>query len=153
MATFKEALTTSLTNFAKSIAKTYPKTANIVDNLLSTDSTLPLSAKQGNVLQTQIDTLNSNKIGYSIYKTSITPNSSVNLTLTINRVYMLIVSGEYNMTRVQLLSTGNNASSIQIVDLVTTSFFTVSAVSKNSIQIEAGDAMGKISVIELAQSF
>ena len=60
MATFKEALTTSLTNFAKSIAKTYPKTANIVDNLLSTDSTLPLSAKQGNVLQTQIDTLNSN---------------------------------------------------------------------------------------------
>ena len=62
MATFKEALTTSLTNFAKSIAKTYPKTANIVDNLLSTDSTLPLSAKQGNVLQTQIDTLNSNSI-------------------------------------------------------------------------------------------
>lgn len=62
MATFKEALTTSLTNFAKSIAKTYPKTANIVDNLLSTDSTLPLSAKQGNVLQTQIDTLNSNKV-------------------------------------------------------------------------------------------
>lgn len=60
MATFKEALTTSLTNFAKSIAKTYPKTADIVDNLLSTDSTLPLSAKQGNVLQTQIDTLNSN---------------------------------------------------------------------------------------------
>ena len=60
MATFKEALTTSLTNFAKSIAKTYPKTANIVDNLLSTDSTLPLSAKQGNVLQTQIDELNSN---------------------------------------------------------------------------------------------
>ena len=60
MATFKEALTTSLTNFSKSIAKTYPKTANIVDNLLSTDSTLPLSAKQGNVLQTQIDTLNSN---------------------------------------------------------------------------------------------
>lgn len=60
MATFKEALTTSLTNFAKSIAKTYPKTANIVDNLLSTDSTLPLSAKQGNVLQKQIDTLNSN---------------------------------------------------------------------------------------------
>ena len=60
MATFKEALTTSLTNFAKSIAKTYPKTANIVDNLLSTDSTLPLSAKQGNVLQTEIDTLNSN---------------------------------------------------------------------------------------------
>ena len=66
---------------------------------------------------------------------------------------MLIVSGEYNVTRVQLLSTGNNASSIQIVDLVTTSFFTVSAVSKNSIQIKAGDAMGKISVIELAQSF
>ena len=62
MATFKEALTTSLTNFAKSIAKTYPKTANIVDNLLSTDSTLPLSAKQGNVLQTEIDTLNSNLI-------------------------------------------------------------------------------------------
>ena len=62
MATFKEALTTSLTNFAKSIAKTYPKTANIVDNLLSTDSTLPLSAKQGNVLQTEIDTLNSNKL-------------------------------------------------------------------------------------------
>lgn len=60
MATFKEALTTSLTNFAKSIAKTYPKTANIVDNLLSTDSTLPLSAKQGNVLQSEIDTLNSN---------------------------------------------------------------------------------------------
>ena len=60
MATFKEALTTSLTNFSKSIAKTYPKTANIVDNLLSTDSTLPLSAKQGNVLQTEIDTLNSN---------------------------------------------------------------------------------------------
>ena len=60
MATFKEALTTSLTNFAKSIAKTYLKTANIVDNLLSTDSTLPLSAKQGNVLQAQIDTLNSN---------------------------------------------------------------------------------------------
>ena len=60
MATFKEALTTSLTNFSKSIAKTYPKTVNIVDNLLSTDSTLPLSAKQGNVLQTQIDTLNSN---------------------------------------------------------------------------------------------
>ena len=65
MATFKEALTTSLTNFAKSIAKTYPKTANIVDNLLSTDSTLPLSAKQGNVLQTQIDTLNSNLTKYS----------------------------------------------------------------------------------------
>lgn len=64
MATFKEALTTSLTNFAKSIAKTYPKTANIVDNLLSTDSTLPLSAKQGNVLQTQIDTLNSNMINH-----------------------------------------------------------------------------------------
>ena len=63
MATFKEALTTSLTNFAKSIAKTYPKTANIVDNLLSTDSTLPLSAKQGNVLQKQIDTLNSNSSG------------------------------------------------------------------------------------------
>lgn len=63
MATFKEALTTSLTNFAKSIAKTYPKTANIVDNLLSTDSTLPLSAKQGNVLQKQIDTLNSNLNG------------------------------------------------------------------------------------------
>lgn len=66
MATFKEALTTSLTNFAKSIAKTYPKTANIVDNLLSTDSTLPLSAKQGNVLQKQIDTLNSNKLNYGI---------------------------------------------------------------------------------------
>ena len=65
MATFKEALTTSLTNFAKSIAKTYPKTANIVDNLLSTDSTLPLSAKQGNVLQTEIDTLNSNYINAS----------------------------------------------------------------------------------------
>ena len=64
MATFKEALTTSLTNFAKSIAKTYPKTANIVDNLLSTDSTLPLSANQGNVLQTQIDTLNSNFYTY-----------------------------------------------------------------------------------------
>ena len=62
MATFKEALTTSLTNFSKSIAKTYIKTANIVDNLLSTDSTLPLSAKQGNVLQTQISTLNSNKV-------------------------------------------------------------------------------------------
>ena len=62
MATFKEALTTSLTNFAKSIAKTYSKTADIVDNLLSTDSTLPLSAKQGNVLQTQIDALNSNKV-------------------------------------------------------------------------------------------
>lgn len=64
MATFKEALTTSLTNFAKSIAKTYPKTANIVDNLLSTDSTLPLSAKQGNVLQAEIDTLNSNKLSH-----------------------------------------------------------------------------------------
>lgn len=63
MATFKEALTTSLTNFAKSIAKTYPKTANIVDNLLSTDSTLPLSAKQGNVLKGKIDTLNSNSSG------------------------------------------------------------------------------------------
>lgn len=60
MATFKEALTTSLANFSKSIAKTYLKTANIVDNLLSTDSTLPLSAKQGNVLQSEIDTLNSN---------------------------------------------------------------------------------------------
>lgn len=60
MATFKEALTTSLANFSKSIAKTYLKTADIVDNLLSTDSTLPLSAKQGNVLQTEIDALNSN---------------------------------------------------------------------------------------------
>ena len=70
MATFKEALTTSLTNFAKSIAKTYPKTANIVDNLLSTDSTLPLSAKQGNVLQTQIDELNSN-----LYKNNSILNS------------------------------------------------------------------------------
>lgn len=74
MATFKEALTTSLTNFAKSIAKTYSKTADIVDNLLSTDSTLPLSAKQGNVLQTQIDTLNSNleihKQGYDIETTA-----------------------------------------------------------------------------------
>lgn len=72
MATFKEALTTSLANFAKSIAKTYPKTANIVDNLLSTDSTLPLSAKQGNVLQTQIDTLNSNKSEIKVEIISIT---------------------------------------------------------------------------------
>ena len=77
MATFKEALTTSLTNFAKSIAKTYPKTANIVDNLLSTDSTLPLSAKQGNVLQTEIDTLNSNLSRCPVNKYVISHNIAI----------------------------------------------------------------------------
>lgn len=125
----------------------------IAANLTTTEEGMLLDATMGKKLQEQISTLNSNKIGYSVYKTHIGVNSTVELTLAINRVYMLIVSGEYNVTRVQLLSTGNNASSIQIVDLVTTSFFTVSAVSKNSIQIKAGDAIGKISVIELAQSF
>lgn len=135
-------------------------TEKIVANLTTTEAGMLLDATMGKKLQDQvttnansISTLNSNKIGYSVYKTHIGVNSTVELTLAINRVYMLIVSGEYNVTRVQLLSTGNNVSSIQIVDLVTTSFFTVSAVSKNSIQIKAGDAMGKISVIELAQSF
>lgn len=82
MATFKEALTTSLTNFAKSIAKTYPKTANIVDNLLSTDSTLPLSAKQGNVLQKQIDTLNSN---IEVVECTITDKHSLWKTIADNK--------------------------------------------------------------------
>lgn len=83
MATFKEALTTSLANFSKSIAKTYSKTADIVDNLLSTDSTLPLSAKQGSVLQTQIDTLNSNKVSGAFkqyrYTGSITKDVAVEI--------------------------------------------------------------------------
>ena len=91
MATFKEALTTSLTNFSKSIAKTYIKTANIVDNLLSTDSTLPLSAKQGNVLQTQISTLNSN-LGdmQHVKRINFSAGNSSKCSLKTNSVYLLI---------------------------------------------------------------
>ena len=91
MATFKEALTTSLANFSKSIAKTYSKTADIVDNLLSTDSTLPLSAKQGSVLQTQIDTLNSN-MGDMRFVERITFSEGTTKTVTLTRssVYLLI---------------------------------------------------------------
>ena len=96
MATFKEALTTSLTNFAKSIAKTYSKTADIVDNLLSTDSTLPLSAKQGNVLQTEIDTLNSNidilqgKRKAKLY--SINSSATATFKLADNVSYLLAIT-------------------------------------------------------------
>lgn len=96
MATFKEALTTSLTNFAKSIAKTYPKTANIVDNLLSTDSTLPLSAKQGNVLQKQIDTLNSNKVSVSV-ASGATVSTGINVNAgSRGKTYLVMASGNSN---------------------------------------------------------
>ena len=95
MATFKEALTTSLTNFAKSIAKTYPKTANIVDNLLSTDSTLPLSAKQGNVLQTQISTLNSNiNNRHFIYISATDTKETFEINIGNNNIAIAVASRE-----------------------------------------------------------
>lgn len=123
MATFKEALTTSLTNFAKSIAKTYPKTANIVDNLLSTDSTLPLSAKQGNVLQTQIDTLNSNLNKCPVNKFIITHNVSTKTTdtstVTLEEgVYIITQAHPYGYDSIYLLKciSGYTGSIVAIIN-------------------------------------
>lgn len=138
MATFKEALTTSLTNFAKSIAKTYPKTANIVDNLLSTDSTLPLSAKQGNVLQTQIDTLNSNKLNYGI----ATGSSNV-LYSTYTRAGVSKTSGE--KTLVIATDSDSMAYGVFIAKYIHGTSLEFTTVLNGGIDIAATNNVGTIS--------
>ena len=67
------------------------KSADVVDNLVSTATNLPLSAKQGNVLDEKISELNKNNT-WKIHKTYLEGKHSVTLPTVFSELHIIVYS-------------------------------------------------------------
>ena len=134
MASIKEIISQSLSNFSNSLKKTYIKIDNIVDNLVSTNTDLPLSANQGKILNDKINKINSTIFTVPINGYIIVQIRDVYAEGNLVLLYNHFVIPDYKFLYFASTGNGNNTNvgqNVTLIPILESKLVTVERVNKS----------------------